>query len=207
LEPYEKGTTTLENPAKDKSCSYQDSGVVPQDCGISENERISSNLNMEGKISALPSNTGGSGGEKAFNSTLRRGSTFRRYPKSREQVIAEAPSLVQKGRVSVIPTIENMSKLVMESIKVESTGNQAEIITFLSELPDQEKNTHKGNIFKTYMDLISLSFFKTITQNEAANTASMLVEVAKLTHKSIDLISYLIILTQAPNDLPRYFTS
>jgi hypothetical protein len=138
------------------------------------------------------------------NSYMRRDSTFRRYPKSRETVIAEAPLLVQKGRVSVIPTAENMSKIVIDSVKVESE-NRTHIIAFLSKLPDHAKNTHMANIYQTYMDLISLSFFKSIPDNEAANASSMLMEIAKLTSKSLDFISYLIILTQAPNDLLRYY--
>jgi hypothetical protein len=126
--------------------------------------------------------------------------------KSTAKLISETPLLAHKGRLSVRLTAKDMWRLVLESLKEEkSSEKKMQIITGLSKLPAQEQNTCKEDIIKTYMDLISLSFFKSISLEEASNISSMLMEISKLAPKNTDLIAFLIILTQAPSDILRYY--
>lgn len=155
---------------------------------------------MGRKSSILPANAL-LGNEMPSGSEATTDSMLRRSLKPRASIIAEAPILVQKKRYSIIPTTENISKIVIASLKGESPENQKQIISLLSELPSQEKNTCKEDIFKTYMELIKNAYFKRITADEASNVSSMLMEIAKTNPKNTDLIATLIILTQAPSDL------
>lgn len=128
-----------------------------------------------------------------------------RKSKARDCIIAEAPLLVQRRQYSIRPTTVNMSKIILDTLKGESSEIQKQMISLLSELPLEVKDVCKDNIYQTYMGFISNAFFKSISLDDASNASYMLMEIAKMSPKHADLIPTLIILTQVQSELLRYY--
>ena len=123
--------------------------------------------------------------------------------KPRESIIHEAPLLVQQRRYSIEPTPANMSKIIRESFKVESTDNQKQMVSFFSELPSEEKYPFKEDISDMYINCISNGFFQRLEPDDAHQASFMLMEIAKNTPTHPNLIPIVIILTQVPADSLR----